>query len=419
MTDVYISDDNPAKKIEQIMRTENTEAALKAFQSCLKDASTYGDDYKDQLNQLKKTLKDDGALDLLSLQWANDHKGDQFPGEKKITRDELTKIVGNIGLASGDTGSFNPDMNGNAMLANNLIPQIDIRNGLNVSDLDATETAQRNSFVGKGGGVQLNDLAIAAKKLLDDGPNGTKLFDILAMNSGHSDGRIEDGGLQRFVDKVNEPKSTYLKSLGYTPEQTADVMKAVKTIQDHYDDFATGWFGTSFNSTELAQNLGFAGAADMMSTFRQMDANDAAAKKPTEPASKPSMDAKDHPGTTAKPTSRRDPAKDPSKDPSKDSKDRHTAKGDDHSGAKSEIHASHEKLSPIPSVELGEGYYQVATRWLKEAHVDASEAQIEALTRSLVNANAHRTELRVGEILKFDPSDPAFTVMSKTSTPGS
>ena len=449
MTDVYVGDDKAAKQIEKIMRTENAEAALQAFQQCAKQANpspgSMSGNYAASFTKLKQTLKDDGALETLSLQWAKDHENSLFAGQQKIMPNDLSRILAEEQLIASSTNNtnYNPDTNADAIMAANLSLQTG-KNGLDIKSIDQQESTQLKNFISKGGGVPLNDATLAAKLFLDDTSqpkDKAKLFNILAMASGHTDGRIENWALKNFIDKATKDPTYLTDTLGYTPEQAPNVLKAVQTVYKHYGDYRHGNIFScgSFNSTELGQGLGFAGAKDMLSTFRTIDSNSAehvaAQPKKTEP--KIAVPKPNHPVTTQNETTHNE---------TNDHHDQHqmrvgarqhhdphgttVASGEHRREHHTEVargNTAHDKsntgsgsagtsdLAPIPTVQPGEGYYQVSKRWLEASNIDASDAQIMALTRALLKANNYRKSLRVGETLIV--TEPVKMAMGKPGTP--
>jgi len=67
-----------------------------------------------------------------------------------------------------------------------------------------------------------------------------------------------------------------------------------------------------------------------------------------------------------------------------------------------------EQPPAIPTVQKGEGYWQVAERWCKEAKFKPSDSELLALVRAIQKANGNNATLKVGATLKFDPADPAL-----------
>jgi hypothetical protein len=418
MTEVHLFDDKPAKEIEQILRTKGAEAALQAYQQCATEATAYGANYKTQFNDLTKELQKDGALTVMSLQWAKDRDADLFAGSKTVTQDDLNKAMGPQQYWDRKNGQ-DPNVDADVQMSKALAPSIDPKKGLDITSIDALIKTGNDTYMGKGGGLQCA-LECSAKKFLDDGANGSKLFDILAVNSGHTDGRIEKGALDNFLQIAQAHGSTYLQSLGYKPEENASVIAAVKNIRDHYDEYSHGWWGGSFSKNQLAQGLNFANLTDMNKTFKSMDDYTAAQAKAAEDAkhaeqAKTKQTAQNNPQT--KPAQNQHPKQDqhPKQEQHQKPEQHPLKKNNSQVSGNVKQNSTCKGLPEIPKVEAGEGYYQVAQKWLAQIKKDASVAEILDLTHSLQKANDHRTSLKVGEKLKFDPESATIIAMTKES----
>jgi hypothetical protein len=268
MPDIHLDDTKipPAKEIEQVLRTQGAEAALKAFQQCAQEAQTNGDaTSKQTFNQLKKTLQDDGALEIIALKWASDRSSDLFDGSKSVTRDDVKKALGPIKYADIKTGQ-DPDLDGDLVLGNAFNKHVDAKTGQDMTTLNKDIASDEEAFLGSGGGMK-NEVVLAAKKLIDDGDHSNKLYQILKGNGGNTNGVTKDA-LVNFLAAAQAKDSTYLANLGYKPEEYAGVIAAVKTIKDHYSDFNNGG---NFNGHDLAVGLNFASAKDMLGVFTHMD----------------------------------------------------------------------------------------------------------------------------------------------------
>jgi len=265
MSDIHVWDSNPpAKEIEKVLRTQGAEAALNVFIQCEKEAQG-NPDYKSNFNEMKKTLVKDGLLPIISLQWANDRSKDMLSGEKSVSREDLRKALNTQRFFDGDNGK-DPDLDANLTLGDALMPQIDATKGLELATLPGSVKDNTDAFLDKGGGMK-NDDVMAVKKLLDDGDNGSKLYLILKGNS-DKDG-ITTKSLDNFLKAAQDKDSDYLKSLGYKPDEYAAIIKAVKSVRDHFDQFKNS--DDCFKVHDVAVGLGFTSAADMWNVYRHMD----------------------------------------------------------------------------------------------------------------------------------------------------